>query len=176
MTNLKEVQPIKACTPILCIDAGKEISPKLKQRAKAYFSIVCRESGSFIFLSPLQPAKVRSFISVTESGNANSCMLSHSVNALPPMKVTVFGIFEIVILQQSQNAPYSILLRFRGSESKRRFSHMLKEFWPMTCREFGRYMRCRFLQPTYLQPIITQYFIDNKSEIWLLFLIAHSKR
>lgn len=33
-----------------------------------------------------------------------------------------------------------------------------------------------FLQLAYLQPIITQYFIDNKSEIWLLFLIAHSKR
>ncbi|WP_418937202.1 hypothetical protein [Leyella stercorea] len=33
----------------------------------------------------------------------------------------------------------------------------------------------RFLKK-YLQPIITQYFIDNKSEIWLLFLIAHSKR
>lgn len=31
-------------------------------------------------------------------------------------------------------------------------------------------------QCMYLQPIITQYFIDNKSEIWLLFLIAHSKR
>ena len=31
-------------------------------------------------------------------------------------------------------------------------------------------------QHKYLQPIITQYFIDNKSEIWLLFLIAHSKR
>ena len=31
-------------------------------------------------------------------------------------------------------------------------------------------------QHLYLQPIITQYFIDNKSEIWLLFLIAHSKR
>lgn len=31
-------------------------------------------------------------------------------------------------------------------------------------------------QIAYLQPIITQYFIDNKSEIWLLFLIAHSKR
>ena len=31
-------------------------------------------------------------------------------------------------------------------------------------------------QHPYLQPIITQYFIDNKSEIWLLFLIAHSKR
>ena len=33
-----------------------------------------------------------------------------------------------------------------------------------------------FFQLSYLQPIITQYFIDNKSEIWLLFLIAHSKR
>lgn len=33
-----------------------------------------------------------------------------------------------------------------------------------------------FVQDGYLQPIITQYFIDNKSEIWLLFLIAHSKR
>ena len=32
------------------------------------------------------------------------------------------------------------------------------------------------IQLAYLQPIITQYFIDNKSEIWLLFLIAHSKR
>ena len=32
------------------------------------------------------------------------------------------------------------------------------------------------IQSLYLQPIITQYFIDNKSEIWLLFLIAHSKR
>ena len=32
------------------------------------------------------------------------------------------------------------------------------------------------VQVLYLQPIITQYFIDNKSEIWLLFLIAHSKR
>ena len=33
-----------------------------------------------------------------------------------------------------------------------------------------------YIQILYLQPIITQYFIDNKSEIWLLFLIAHSKR
>ena len=37
-------------------------------------------------------------------------------------------------------------------------------------------VRNRNLQKAYLQPIITQYFIDNKSEIWLLFLIAHSKR
>lgn len=40
----------------------------------------------------------------------------------------------------------------------------------------GILMSVSELQPSYLQPIITQYFIDNKSEIWLLFLIAHSKR
>lgn len=40
----------------------------------------------------------------------------------------------------------------------------------------GRAIYVRSEQEQYLQPIITQYFIDNKSEIWLLFLIAHSKR
>ncbi len=40
----------------------------------------------------------------------------------------------------------------------------------------GMVTEVRELQSPYLQPIITQYFIDNKSEIWLLFLIAHSKR
>jgi len=39
----------------------------------------------------------------------------------------------------------------------------------------GKYL-LNEVQYVYLQPIITQYFIDNKSEIWLLFLIAHSKR
>ena len=41
---------------------------------------------------------------------------------------------------------------------------------------FGMVTEVSALQYSYLQPIITQYFIDNKSEIWLLFLIAHSKR
>lgn len=41
---------------------------------------------------------------------------------------------------------------------------------------FGIFMLVSDLLLSYLQPIITQYFIDNKSEIWLLFLIAHSKR
>ena len=41
----------------------------------------------------------------------------------------------------------------------------------------GEYIKAiRHKLSAYLQPIITQYFIDNKSEIWLLFLIAHSKR
>ena len=50
------------------------------------------------------------------------------------------------------------------------------QFWKLR-NKHGRSKR--FASPEhkqYLQPIITQYFIDNKSEIWLLFLIAHSKR
>lgn len=44
------------------------------------------------------------------------------------------------------------------------------------CESFSNVIVVREEQIMYLQPIITQYFIDNKSEIWLLFLIAHSKR
>jgi len=46
----------------------------------------------------------------------------------------------------------------------------------MLVTELGILILFKLLQSLYLQPIITQYFIDNKSEIWLLFLIAHSKR
>ena len=47
---------------------------------------------------------------------------------------------------------------------------------PILCNPLPKVRIFRLRQLSYLQPIITQYFIDNKSEIWLLFLIAHSKR
>ena len=47
---------------------------------------------------------------------------------------------------------------------------------PISVTLFGMVTEVSSLHSAYLQPIITQYFIDNKSEIWLLFLIAHSKR
>lgn len=49
-------------------------------------------------------------------------------------------------------------------------------FFSILMADEGIVICFRLLQIKYLQPIITQYFIDNKSEIWLLFLIAHSKR
>ena len=52
----------------------------------------------------------------------------------------------------------------------------LKALFPILDTLFGMLIFLRDIQIKYLQPIITQYFIDNKSEIWLLFLIAHSKR
>ena len=73
--------------------------------------------------------------------------------ALLPIVVTLFGkVTEVRALQ-----PWKALL-------------------PIVVTLFGMVTEVSALQLLYLQPIITQYFIDNKSEIWLLFLIAHSKR
>ena len=79
--------------------------------------------------------------------------LSHLQKALFPIFVTLSGILILV--------------------SER---HPSKALRPIFVTLFGILMLVSDLHPSYLQPIITQYFIDNKSEIWLLFLIAHSKR
>ena len=63
-----------------------------------------------------------------------------------------------------------------GSMTEDKLSHPPKALDPMLVTLLGISMELRLEQYKYLQPIITQYFIDNKSEIWLLFLIAHSKR
>ena len=52
----------------------------------------------------------------------------------------------------------------------------LKAYASIVVTLLGMFTEVRDILVKYLQPIITQYFIDNKSEIWLLFLIAHSKR
>lgn len=79
--------------------------------------------------------------------------LSHLQKALFPIFVTLSGMLILV------------------SEV-----HSLKALSPIFVTLFGILILVRDLHNEYLQPIITQYFIDNKSEIWLLFLIAHSKR
>ena len=69
------------------------------------------------------------------------------------MSITELGIIIEVRLVQNLKAPFAIFVTLLGIV----IEVILSQGW-------------------YLQPIITQYFIDNKSEIWLLFLIAHSKR
>ena len=77
----------------------------------------------------------------------------HPLKASPPIVVTLLGmVTEVRELQP------------------------MKALSPIVVTLFGMVTEVRELQILYLQPIITQYFIDNKSEIWLLFLIAHSKR
>lgn len=75
------------------------------------------------------------------------------LNAHCPISITLWGIVTEVNARQSPNA-----------------------IAPIRVTPSCMVTEVKALQPLYLQPIITQYFIDNKSEIWLLFLIAHSKR
>ena len=81
-----------------------------------------------------------------------------------------------VILVQLLNANVPIVLTLFPIFTFCRLVQALKASSPITVTLFGMVTEFSALQPLYLQPIITQYFIDNKSEIWLLFLIAHSKR
>ena len=69
-----------------------------------------------------------------------------------------------------------IVVTLFGMVTEVRALQPLKANLPIVVTLFGMVTEVRELHNTYLQPIITQYFIDNKSEIWLLFLIAHSKR
>lgn len=80
-------------------------------------------------------------------------MLLHPPKAPLSIVVTLLGIIMLTRDPQHRKAPFSIQVTL-----------------------FGILMLVRQELLAYLQPIITQYFIDNKSEIWLLFLIAHSKR
>ena len=64
-------------------------------------------------------------------------------NAYSPIVLTEFGIVMCVRDEQSENAVS-----------------------PIVVTEFGIFISVRAEQPEYLQPIITQYFASNKSEIW----------
>ena len=79
-------------------------------------------------------------------------------------------------LMQELKAEYPIVVTLFGMFIDVNASQYLKVSFPIVVTLFGIFIDFSALQPSYLQPIITQYFIDNKSEIWLLFLIAHSKR
>lgn len=71
-----------------------------------------------------------------------------------------------------------MVVTVEGSITFFRAIHLLKRFGAITVIPSSKVASTSAsqYQYRYLQPIITQYFIDNKSEIWLLFLIAHSKR
>ena len=77
---------------------------------------------------------------------------------------------------QSPKQPSPKLVTDDGMVTEVKFQQPLKQPSPKLVTNDGMVTEVKLLQLLYLQPIITQYFIDNKSEIWLLFLIAHSKR
>ena len=78
--------------------------------------------------------------------------------------------------EQEKKAPEPIVVTLLPMVTEVREEQPEKAEEPMSVTLLGIVREVREEQFSYLQPIITQYFIDNKSEIWLLFLIAHSKR
>ena len=101
---------------------------------------------------------------------------SHPENTLSPILVTLSGMLMLVSDSHQLNARSPMLVTLSGMLMLVRDSHLKNADFPMLVTQSGMLMLVSDLQCQYLQPIITQYFIDNKSEIWLLFLIAHSKR
>ena len=103
-------------------------------------------------------------------------ILVQLLNANVPIVLTLFPIFTFCRLVQSLKAFSPITVTLFGMFTEVRELQLVKASSPIVVTLFGMVTEVSALQPSYLQPIITQYFIDNKSEIWLLFLIAHSKR
>lgn len=93
-----------------------------------------------------------------------------------PISMTLSGIEIDRKEVQFENAELSILLMLLGISTDSKEVQLEKAELPIVVTLLGILTDIKEIQKMYLQPIITQYFIDNKSEIWLLFLIAHSKR
>ena len=91
-----------------------------------------------------------------------------------PLGIINLRLFGVPLKMSVNLVPFGGLFPLNTTLVK--FLHQLKIPTPKLVTELGMLTLVKLLQFEYLQPIITQYFIDNKSEIWLLFLIAHSKR
>ena len=127
-----------------------------------------------VILVQLKNAKIPIFL--TLFGMVTEVRDTQREKALAPIFVTLLGMVTEVRDLQSSKALLPISVTLFGMLIEVRRSHQSKARSPISVTLFGMVTEISALQTEYLQPIITQYFIDNKSEIWLLFLIAHSKR
>ena len=101
---------------------------------------------------------------------------NHDSNTSSPKRWIISDLIWDRMLLHPPKAPLSIVVTLLGIMMLTSDPHPKKAPFSIQVTLFGILMLVRQEQVLYLQPIITQYFIDNKSEIWLLFLIAHSKR
>lgn len=101
---------------------------------------------------------------------------NHDSNTSSPKRWIISDLIWDRMLLHPPKAPLSIVVTLLGIMMLTSDPHPPKAPFSIQVTLFGILMLVRQEQIWYLQPIITQYFIDNKSEIWLLFLIAHSKR
>ena len=130
-----------------------------------------------LHLDLLMPAKTfKSQVGGTTASLEICVTLVQLLNASSPIVLTLFPIYTFCRLVHPLKASLPIVVTLLGMVTEVRELQSVKALSFIVVTLFGMVTEVRELQCLYLQPIITQYFIDNKSEIWLLFLIAHSKR
>ena len=117
-------------------------------------------------ISPIEGGVVALIVSVVKFVRFSKAQ--DPIVVISSKKVTLFRLVQFL------NRAFLSVLGPKVTSFK--FSQFSKTQSPKEMTLLGIEAEIRLLQLEYLQPIITQYFIDNKSEIWLLFLIAHSKR
>ena len=73
------------------------------------------------------------------------------------------------------NAPFPMLRRPSARTTEVRLLQPENAYSPILATLLGMLIEVRLLQRMYLQPVITQYFVRNKSEICHRPLRVHSK-
>ena len=186
VTEVKPEQSEKAWPPMLSTLLGIVTEVKPEQFEKAKSPTLVTLLPIVTDFKPEQLEKALSPMLVTLLGIVTEVKPVQPYKAYLPMLVTLLGITVVlhpiinVFDDVSMIALHPSLLSYVVLPSLTfifvKPLQPVKADSPMLVTLLGIVTEVKPEQSLYLQPIITQYFIDNKSEIWLLFLIAHSKR
>ena len=163
---VNEVQPANAASPMLVTFLGIKTFVNKEHLEKAKCPMLVTLLGMVIEVGEEQP-----FIRVLVAVSIIALQLSRLSYIGFPSSKTI-----LVSEVQAANTPSAMLVTLLGIKTLVNEEQPKKAKLPILLTLSGIATFVNEEQSQYLQPIITQYFIDNKSEIWLLFLIAHSKR
>ena len=87
-------------------------------------------------------------------------------SALPPIEETFFPIVTLLNKSHLPNAKAPIVRTESGTTKLVRLVHRKNAYSPISVTLLPIVAFVKFEQLSYLQPVITQYFASNKSEIW----------
>ncbi len=155
------LQPAKAYSLIVVTALGITISVKEEHPLNVYEFILVKFCGRMIAFKDVHPENADS-ISVTASGMLIFSKALHPLNALDFIIVTPSGITISLIDIQALNAlmPIDVDFSFMVTFTKDLQDHSTSSF------AITFVALVKDVQKKYLQPVITQYFASNKSEIW----------
>ena len=167
------MQPENASSPIVVTASGIVIFSRLVQHSKADAPIVFTLSEIVTLARLAQPLNASYPIVVTLLPIITFLRLRQPRNALTPIAVIPSGIVYSVAPQPIAykfNTPSRIRQRLSSDAifplNSFRLTQPQNAYTPIVVTLSGKVILVRLLQPAYLQPVITQYFASNKSEIW----------